>query len=120
MKWYLEALKKYATFSGRARRKEFWMFVLFNYIFMIALMILTLTIKQSEGIVGILFTLYSLAVIIPMLAVAVRRLHDVDISGWYLLIGLVPIIGSIILLVKYCSEGTPGTNRYGINPKETA
>jgi len=119
MNWYLEVLKKYAVFSGRARRKEYWMFFLFN-------IIIGLVLGLIEGIVGIapesdqsiLANLYSLAVLIPGIAVSVRRLHDTDRIGWWLLIGLVPLIGAIVLLVFMVQDSKPGQNQYGENPKE--
>ena len=119
MNYYLQVLKKYAVFSGRARRSEYWFFVLFNtlaYIAVIALdNILGLT---FQGIAyGVLYALYSLAVIIPSLSVLVRRLHDTNKSGWYFLIGLIPIIGGIILLVFLVQDSAEGENEYGPNPK---
>lgn len=110
--WYLDVLKKYAVFSGRARRKEFWMFYLFNIIALIVLSII-------DAVIGIqlLSTIYILAVIIPYLAVAIRRLHDTGRSGWWLLIGLVPLVGSIILIVFWASEGEQQQNAHGPNPK---
>ena len=95
MNWYLMVLKNYATFNGRARRKEYWMFFLFNIIIAILLAVIE-GIVGSPGIVGML---YSLAVLIPGIAVSVRRLHDTDRSGWWMLIALVPLIGAIVLLV---------------------
>jgi uncharacterized membrane protein YhaH (DUF805 family) len=118
--WYLEALKKYAVFSGRSRRMEFWYFVLFNIIVTIVLAVIdTLlgTFNVLRG-VGLLSGIYGLAVIIPTLAVAVRRLHDTDRTGWWILIGLIPLIGTIVLLVFYLTPGTPGSNRYGPDPKQ--
>jgi uncharacterized membrane protein YhaH (DUF805 family) len=119
--WYLEVLKKYAVFSGRARRAEYWYFVLFNIIVAIVLSLIdTLlgTFNFMQG-VGLLSGLYSLAVLIPTLAVTVRRLHDVDRSGWWIFINLIPLIGFIVLLVFAVTDGTPGSNRYGPNPKES-
>ncbi|MEO6054340.1 MAG: DUF805 domain-containing protein [Chthoniobacterales bacterium] len=113
MNWYIEVLKKYAVFEGRARRKEYWMFVLFNVIIAVVLGLL-------DGMIhgrGIINGLYSLAVLLPGIAVTVRRLHDTDRSGWWLLIGLVPVIGAIVLLVFMVLDGTPGENKYGQNPK---
>ena len=120
MSWYLEALKKYAVFSGRSRRTEFWYFVLFNIIVTIVLSLIdTLlgTFNILRG-VGLLSGIYGLAVLIPTLAVIVRRLHDVDRSGWWILIGLIPLIGAIVLLVFELTPGTPGSNRYGPDPKQ--
>ena len=123
MKWYLTVLKKYADFKGRASRKEYWMFVLFNIVFSIAAFLLDrllgLTSLIQGGEFGILTILYPLAVLIPALAVTVRRLHDVGKSGWMILIGLIPLIGSIWLLVLYLTDSIPGANRYGPNPKES-
>jgi uncharacterized membrane protein YhaH (DUF805 family) len=118
--WYLEALKKYAVFSGRARRTEFWYFVLFNIIVTIVLSVIDRLIGTFSGAsnLGILSGIYSLAVLIPTLAVAVRRLHDIDRTGWWILIGLIPLIGTIVLLVFYLTPGTPGSNRYGPDPKQ--
>lgn len=120
MNWYLKVLKQYADFSGRSRRKEYWMFVLFNMIFAIVAMILDniLGIAIEEIGYGPLYGLYSLAVLIPGLAVAVRRLHDVGKSGWMILIALIPIIGAIWLLVLMVTDSNPGENQYGQNPKE--
>ena len=114
MNWYLGALKKYAVFSGRARRMEFWIFVLFNIIIGCILGII-------DAVVGtvVLGAIYSLAVFIPSIAVTVRRLHDTDRSGWWYFIILIPLIGLIVLLVFMVLDGTPGPNRFGDNPKET-
>ena len=118
MSWYITVLKKYAVFSGRARRKENWMFFLFNLIFAFVLGFI-------EGISGIfpdsnssvLANIYGLAVLIPGIAVAVRRLHDTNRSGWWLLIALVPLAGAIVLLVFMVQDSQPGENQYGTNPK---
>jgi uncharacterized membrane protein YhaH (DUF805 family) len=120
MNWYLKCLKQYADFSGRARRKEYWMFVLFNIIFAIVAMILDNVFGIAmEGVGnGPIYRLYLLATLIPSLAVAVRRLHDVGKSGWMILISLIPIIGAIWLLVLMVTDSNPGENQYGQNPKE--
>ncbi len=120
MNWYLKVLKQYADFSGRARRKEYWMFVLFNTIFAIVAMILDNILGIAmEGIgYGPLHGLYFLAMLIPGLAVAVRRLHDVGKSGWMILIALIPLVGAIWLLVLMVTDSNPGENEYGHNPKE--
>jgi len=116
--WYLEVLKKYAVFSGRARRKEYWMFVLFNVIFAIIASILDSVLFGTaiEGL-GPLYLIYGLAVLIPSWAVSVRRLHDVGKSGWFLFILLVPIVGAIWILILDCTDSQPGENQYGPNPK---
>jgi uncharacterized membrane protein YhaH (DUF805 family) len=118
--WYLQALKKYAVFSGRARRKEYWFFVLWYLIITILLGILDGMLGLRIGQAGVLQTLYALAVLIPSLAVTVRRLHDTGRTGWWLLIVLIPFIGFIVLLVFMCLEGEPGENKYGASPKAGA
>jgi uncharacterized membrane protein YhaH (DUF805 family) len=128
MNWYLAVVKKYAVFAGRARRKEYWMFVLFNILIIFAIAILAAIFTGIGGKFGSalastiygLTSIYSLALIIPTLAVVVRRLHDVGKSGWWYFIILVPLIGGIWLLVLMCTDSQPGTNQYGPNPKETA
>lgn len=120
MNWYMEVLKNYAGFSGRARRKEYWYFVLFNTIISIVLAFfdgITGTFSEATGM-GLLSGIYALAVLIPSLAVSVRRLHDTDRSGWWLLIALVPLIGAIVLLVFLVLDSNPGQNQYGANPKD--
>ncbi len=122
MNWYLEVLKKYAVFSGRARRKEYWFFVLFNLIISLVLTFIDSafgTLNEETGY-GLLSGVYSLAVLIPSLAVAVRRLHDTGRTGWWLLIGLIPLIGLIVLLIFFVQDSKPGDNEYGPNPKEHA
>lgn len=113
MNWYLAVLKNYAGFSGRARRTEYWMFFLFNLIITLVLDAIGMAIKQGSLLGGI----YGLAVLIPGIAVAVRRLHDTGRSGWWLFIGLIPIVGTIVLIVFMATEGQPGDNEYGPNPK---
>jgi len=119
MNWYLEVLKKYAVFGGRARRREYWYFALFNILISIALAIIdgvTGTLSAEAGI-GLLGAFYALAVLIPGIAVSVRRLHDTSRSGWWLLIVLVPLIGAIVLLVFMVQDSQAGENQYGPNPK---
>ena len=113
MSWYMQALKKYAVFAGRARRKEFWMFFL---VYVIIVVVLSL-IEWMIGLPGILSAIYSLALLIPSIAVTVRRLHDTGRTGWWWWIGLVPVIGIIVLLVFMALEGEPGQNQYGPDPK---
>jgi uncharacterized membrane protein YhaH (DUF805 family) len=119
MKWYLKVLNSYADFSGRARRKEYWVSVLFNLLFSIAaLMIDNLAGTTLGGLhYGLFYFLYAFAVLIPGLAVGVRRLHDVGKSGWTLLLAFIPIIGAIWLVVLLAMEGEAGDNPYGQNPK---
>lgn len=118
MNWYLEVLKKYAVFSGRARRKEYWFFVLFNAIFAIAAMVLDniLGLAIEDVGYGPFYILYALATIVPGLAVSVRRLHDIGKSGWYILLAMIPCVGAIILLIFDLTPGDPGDNEYGPDP----
>jgi uncharacterized membrane protein YhaH (DUF805 family) len=119
MDWFLGALKKYAVFEGRARRREYWFYVLFVLIISIVLNIVdrfTGTYSAAYG-AGLLGGLFSLAILIPSLAVGARRLHDTGRSGWWLLIGLIPFIGAIVLIVFFVIDSQPGTNQYGPNPK---
>ena len=130
MNWYVKALKQYVDFSGRARRREYWMFVLVNVVIVIVLSVID-TLLGTGGFratagggsfyaansLGLLSGLYTLAVLLPSIAVTVRRLHDTDRSGWWILLGFIPIIGGNILLVFYVLEGTRGPNRFGPDPK---
>ncbi len=120
MNYYLKVLQNYATFTGRARRSEYWYFVLFNGIFSIVAMILDNVLGVAlEGIgYGPLYGLYLLAMLIPGLAVVVRRLHDVGKSGWMYFIVLIPIIGAIWILVLLLTDSQVGSNKWGENPKE--
>jgi len=120
MNWYLTVLKNYAVFSGRARRMEYWMFALFNFIFAIAAMVLDnfLGLAIEDVGYGPFYIIYALATLIPSLAASVRRLHDTSKSGWYLLLGLIPCVGGIILLVFMATAGDVGENEYGSDPKE--
>ncbi|WP_329454184.1 DUF805 domain-containing protein [Streptomyces sp. NBC_01497] len=112
MNWYVEVLKKYAVFNGRARRKEYWMFTLFSVIVSIVLGIV-------DAIIGTkaLELIYLVATLLPTLAVMIRRLHDTERTGWWVLIQLIPLVGFIVMLVFTATEGTPGPNKYGENPK---
>lgn len=137
MKWYLKILKNYTNFSGRAGRTEFWMFALFNCLFLLLASILDKVLGTNfDTIFGIHLTmetqpislqifphgytclLYSLVVLIPSLSVTVRRLHDVGKSGWMLLIGLIPILGAIYLFVLMVTDSNLAPNQYGAYPKE--
>ena len=108
-----EALKKYAVFDGRARRKEYWMFFLLYFI----VIVIANVIDVFALTMGIINLIVSLGLFIPSLAVGVRRLHDIDRSGWWMLIVLIPLIGAIVLLVFFCKDGTNGSNRFGEDPK---
>jgi uncharacterized membrane protein YhaH (DUF805 family) len=129
MKWYLKVLRQYADFKGRARRTEYWMFTLFSFIFLAVAAVIDnvvgLTFKFDDAYgnpvpiyYGYIYVLYSLFVLIPSLAVMVRRLHDVGKSGWMFLICLIPIVGTIWMLVLLCTDSKPGSNKWGHNPKE--
>lgn len=113
MNWYIQVLNKYAEFNGRARRSEYWYFVLFNILISALIFLISLLI----GLWGILSLLYSIAVFIPGIAVSVRRLHDTGRSGWNLLLAFIPIIGAVILLVFFFQDSVAGENEYGIWPK---
>jgi len=122
MNWFRLALSKYATFSGRSQRAEYWYFALFYVLIGIGLSFIDYILGtfDAETEVGLLGGLYSLAMLIPSIAVAVRRLHDTSRSGWWLLIGFIPLVGTIVLLVFLVLDSTPGDNAYGPNPKAAA
>lgn len=119
MDWYLKVLKNYVGFSGRARRKEYWMFTLISTLISIGLTIVDMVTGNVNATTGwgMLSGIYALLVLLPSLAVSVRRLHDRDKSGWWLLLVLIPLIGAIVLLVWMVQEGDRGTNRFGADPK---
>ena len=118
MNWYFQVLKKYAVFDGRARRKEYWYFVLFNSIigFVLGLIESLAGIAPEMGY-SVLGLIYGLAVLLPGLGVGIRRLHDTGRSGWWLFISLIPLIGAIILLILMATDSQEGTNQYGPSPK---
>ncbi len=120
MNWYIGVLTKFADFSGRARRKEYWMWALFYIIGVIVLSIIDgmLGMRGASGF-GLLSGLFMLLNLVPSIAVGVRRLHDRDMSGWFMLLALVPLAG-IALFVIFCLEGTRGSNKYGPDPKGIA
>ena len=120
MKWYLKVVRdNYSNFNGRARREEFWMFTLINTLIVLVLSILSavLTGMFDNALLFVPIVLYVLGTLVPTLAVNVRRLHDIDKSGWYFLMSFIPYVGSIIMLVYNVKEGTRGTNQYGVDPK---
>lgn len=120
MHWYYEVFKKYAVFDGRARRKEYWLFTLFNLLMSLTLAGLDVEMGlASRSGYGLLSSLYSLVVFIPSLAVTVRRLHDTNRSGWWIFLSLIPCIGGIVLLVFLVEDSQPGDNQYGPDPKAT-
>lgn len=114
MEIYLKVIKEhYADFNGRARRQEYWMFVLFNAIITVVLGV----VDQLVGTGGFLGGIYGLAVLVPGIAVAVRRMHDIGKSGWLLLVALIPVVGWIIVLIWLIKEGDKGDNMFGADPK---
>ncbi len=119
MSWYILVLKKYAVFNGRAQRKEYWYFSLFHFIILSALMlVMLLTVAvDAPSFLGVLYLLYGLATLLPNIGVSIRRMHDTGRSGWWLFIGNVPLVGSIVLLGFLASDGEAGTNKYGPSPK---
>ncbi|WP_369976263.1 DUF805 domain-containing protein [Xanthomonas bundabergensis] len=127
MEWMLMPLKRYADFSGRSRRKEYWMFTLLNIVVITVLMVLVGIGGGFGGQNGtsalsmaafVLVCLYSLAVLVPSLAVQVRRFHDQGKSGWYVLLGLIPWLGGVVIMVFMFMEGVRGANAYGPDPKQ--
>lgn len=124
MDWYLMVWQKYAQFSGRSRRKEYWMFTLVNIVINVLLYgVGTIALLNRSTILGILvflaFGAYALAALVPGLAVSVRRLHDTNKSGWWLLLCLIPL-GGLVVLVFCCLDSDPAPNQYGPNPKMIA
>jgi uncharacterized membrane protein YhaH (DUF805 family) len=121
--WYKKVVfENYANFSGRASRSEYWYFVLCNFLIIIGLMALALFSTYLLGSLGIavffLYFIYALIVFIPSLATVVRRLHDVNKSGWFYFVSLIPIVGGIWLLIILFTEGDRGENDYGEDPKQ--
>ena len=119
MNWFLAAVKKYAVFEGRARRKEYWFFILFYMIIIFVLAFIdgmTGNLSAEAGM-GLFSGIFMLAMLIPSISVSVRRLHDTDHSGWWYWIALIPLVGAIVLLVFFVTDGTVGQNQYGPDPK---
>lgn len=123
MDWFTLALKKFAVFNGRSRRREYWMFFLFCGIVIFFATILdnafgiTFSVAEENSGFGPIYLFSSLVLFIPTLAVSVRRLHDIDKSGWFVFVIIIPLIGAIWFLVMMITEGTKGTNQYGPDPK---
>lgn len=123
IEWYLKVVRdNYANFSGRARRSEYWYFILCNALIKLVLGLITVAIIKASntmGIIGVvLIILYSFAMVVPNLAVVVRRLHDVGKSGWFYFVSFIPLVGQIWILALFCTEGNRGENKYGPDPKE--
>lgn len=119
MNWFIGCMKKYAVFSGRARRTEYWMFELFSTIFMVAAIILdnVLGTKAKDDSGGLIYLLFALATLLPRFAVTVRRLHDIGKSGWWILINLIPLVGIFWMLFLLMTDSNPRDNEFGPNPK---
>lgn len=120
MEWYLKAFRNYATFKGRARRKEYWMFQLFNLVVLILLASLDGFLGLKIGTYGIFYSLYLIAAFLPNLSIQVRRLHDIGRAGEWVLIGLIPIVNIIffiVLIIWNMQDSKPGENRFGLYPK---
>lgn len=126
MDWYLEALRRYSQFDGRARRKEFWHFQLFNAMVFISLILLDIGFASSassserDGMAAVMLIpvyLYWFVILVPSLAVLIRRLHDIGRTGWWALLSLVPGVGGLVLLILTCLDSEPGPNAFGPNPK---
>lgn len=111
MEYFIKAIKQYALFEGRATRTEYWMFILFYMIFYIVLAVIDTVLETF-----ILTTIYSLALLLPSISVAARRLHDTGRTGWWQLLVFLPLIGVIILIV-FLAQDSHDENEYGVNPK---
>jgi uncharacterized membrane protein YhaH (DUF805 family) len=121
MNWYLMPFKRYADFSGRSQRAEYWYFTLGNFIVGFILGLIDgMMGAASQGGVGLLTMIYFLGILIPSLAVSVRRLHDIGRTGWWIFVAIIPILGPLLLLYFYVLDSEPGANAYGPNPKLSA
>jgi uncharacterized membrane protein YhaH (DUF805 family) len=118
MEWMILPFRRFGEFTGRSRRREFWMFTLFS---LLAALVAT-AVDAALGFAlednGPVSIIQSLAFLVPSVSVSIRRLHDIDRSGWWLLLVLIPIIGWLVLLIWECTDGTAGTNRFGVDPKD--
>ena len=117
MHWYVDVLKKYVAFSGRARRQEYWMFFLISFVISAVLRAIDGGIGTANSSGGALQGIYGLAVLLPTLGVNWRRLHDTNRSGWWSLLWLIPIVGWIIIIIFLAKEGDAGDNPHGPDPK---
>ena len=120
MEWFMMALRKYAEFTGRARRKEYWFFILFYILIAIGLSFIDKALGLGYESTGLLSGLFGLAMFLPALAVGVRRMHDIGRSGWWVLISLVPFVGWLIYLWFTTRDGDAGPNAFGPDPKAEA
>ena len=123
MSYFIDALGKYAVFTGRSRRSEYWFFMLFVCLIGVALFAAGMYVTKATGgpptLAEYLLDFFSLLIFLPSLVVSVRRLHDIGMNGWWVLLNLVPL-GGLVLLVLLCQDSQPGDNNYGPNPKEVA
>lgn len=121
MEWMLMPLKRYADFTGRSRRKEYWMFALFQLIVVLVPMFIIFSISDMTAgppvLLWVFLIAYLLVFLVPSIAVSIRRFHDQDKSGWFYLLSFIPYVGGIIVFVFMCLEGTSGPNRFGDDPK---
>lgn len=120
MKWYLKVMSTYLNFKGRARRKEFWMFILFNALFAIVAQIIDIALGLTisyDILIGPFYITYLIIAILPGLSVTIRRLHDTGKSGWMYLFNLIPIAGQIVLFIFMVTDSQPESNKWGPNPK---
>ena len=117
--YFKKCFRQYADFKGRARRAEYWYFVLYTWLISIAVSLVDmLTLGVGEDGMGLLGAIFSLVIFIPSLAASVRRIHDTGRSGWVLLLSFIPVIGWILVIVYSCQDSQPGSNKWGANPKE--
>ena len=114
------SLARYASFGGRARRSEYWCFTILHWLaILLAMVVSYLAMLASPALGVILYSIVFLGTLLPHLAISIRRLHDVNRTGWWYLVGFVPLLGAIVLLVLFCTDGTRGPNRFGADPKAT-
>ncbi|GAA3966223.1 DUF805 domain-containing protein [Allohahella marinimesophila] len=113
MEWYKKALQNYVVFTGRAHRTEYWMFILIHILILLGIGL----VERTLGLGNFLSGLYSLVLFIPLISAAVRRLHDTGRTGWWYLLMLIPVIGTIIIIIMLALDSEPGANEYGPNPK---
>ena len=123
MNWMLLPLKRYAEFSGRSRRMEYWMFALLQIIVLFGIVFIGIALTGGESeeppvFVTVLFGIYFLGIIVPSIAVQVRRFHDQDRSGWFVLLNFIPYLGTFVVLIFMLLPGTQGENRFGPDPKQ--
>jgi len=117
MSWFLLAMRRYAQFDGRSQRAEYWFFILFYFIIIVALSVVDVALGWYSNDMGVLGAIALLVFLMPSISVGVRRLHDIGRTGWWMLFGLIPIIGAVVLFVFAVMDSEPEQNKYGPNPK---